>query len=80
MLKKLDTLYGSHVKTPNTVFHLHHPKIIVAEGIDEDGRRAEIRAWDNQQNPRNNDWLAYQYNFANGNPERMRRIMKGEHP
>ena len=80
MVQKLDTLYGPHFKTPNTIFHLWHSKIIVAKGIDAEGRRAEIRAWDNQKQVRNNDWLSYQYNFASGNEERMRRIMRGDHP
>ncbi len=80
MVQKLDTMWGKHFMTPNNVYHLWHPKHVVAQGIDVEGRRAEIRAWDNQKQVRNNDWLSYQYNFANGNPERMRRIMRGDHP
>ena len=80
-LQALNTLWGHYRNSPNTVYHLWHPKIVAAEGIDEDGKRAEIRAWDGQgADIRANDWLSTLYQWADGNPDRMRKIIDGKTP
>ena len=77
LLLKLDALWGPYQNSPNNVYHLWHPKIVAAEGIDEQGRRAEIRAWTGQKTIRSNDWLSAQYNWAEGNAEKMIRVIGG---
>jgi hypothetical protein len=74
-LQKMNTLWGPYQNSPNTIYHIWHPKNIVAAGIDVQGRRAEIRAWDDQDEPRSNDWITWQYEWANGNKARMRRVV-----
>jgi glycosyltransferase involved in cell wall biosynthesis len=75
-LQKMDTLWAHYSNSPNVVYHLWHPKLIVAAGVDLQGKRAELRAWDGQREIRSNDWLTWQYEWANGNAERMRRVIK----
>src|ERR1035437_8821162 len=68
-LLALNILWGPYRNSPNNVYHLWHPKIIAAEGIDAKGKRSEIRAWDGQRVIRANDWLSWQYNMAKDGPE-----------
>ena len=74
-LQKLDALWGHYQNSPNVVYHLWHPKFIAAEGMDKDGRRAEIRSWEGQKTIRSNDWLSWQYEFAKNDPTKMRQVM-----
>ena len=74
-LLALETLWGPYQNSPNHVYHLWHPKIIAAEGIDAHGKRSEIRAWPGQVRIRSNDWLSGPYDMAAGNPEKMRALV-----
>lgn len=66
LLRALDTLYGKHKTTKNSIFHIWHPVF---------GDTHKTRTWAKQENPGNNNALANRYNKATGNPSEMRRLV-----
>ncbi len=66
MLRALDTLYGKHKTTRNSVFHLWHPVYV-------DGK---MKKWKNQTNAGTNNELSNRYNRATRVPEKMRDIVE----
>ena len=66
-MRALDTLYGKHRTFNGPVYHLWHPTI--------PGLWKGTRQWEGQDGPEMNDWLAYRYDQAVGDPERMRKVL-----
>lgn len=66
MLRALDTLYGKHKTTNNSIFHLWHPKI---------GQNFRNRAWKGQDRTQPNQKLAHKYHQATRRPHAMRRLV-----
>jgi glycosyltransferase involved in cell wall biosynthesis len=62
LLRALDTLYGKHKTTRNSVFHLWHPFI---------GDTHQNRMWDKQNAPNPNGDLASRYNAATRDVKKM---------
>jgi hypothetical protein len=72
----LDTLWGKHFNTPNSIFHLWHPRMSVGDWTDPTHQNWEVRIWPGQVKPRVNDRLASRYHQANGNVEKMSRLVR----
>lgn len=65
-LRAMDTLWGKHKTTNNSIFHLWHPKI---------GHNFTNRQWKGQQGPQPNQKLANAYHKATRRPKAMRHLV-----
>lgn len=66
LLRALDTLYGKHKTTKNSIFHLWHPKI---------GNNFIDRVWKGQTRKQANQKLANAYHRATRRPRAMRLLV-----
>jgi glycosyltransferase involved in cell wall biosynthesis len=66
MLRALDTLYGKHKTTKNSIFHLWHPVT---------GHNYRTRSWSGQETNNPNDQLAMKYHRATRHPAAMRLLV-----
>jgi hypothetical protein len=66
LLRALDTLYGKHKTTKNSIFHLWHPKL---------GNNFVDRIWKGQVRKQANQKLANAYHKATRRPRAMRLLV-----
>lgn len=66
LLRALDTLYGKHKTSNNSILHLWHPII---------GDTYKTRMWKGQETPSPNMPLANQYHRATRQPTKMRQLV-----
>lgn len=66
LLRALDTLYGKHKTTNNSILHIWHPFY---------GENHKTRKWAKQEIAGGNTHLANKYNKATGRPSEMRQLV-----
>lgn len=67
LLRALDTLWGRHKTTNNSIYHLWHSFI---------GNDYKTRRWEGQDHGNANQELANAYNRATNHPQKMRDLIK----
>lgn len=71
-MRAMDTLYWPHKTLPTPVFHVWHPILSAAK---PNSPKNKNRLWENQDVNNSNDTLSHRYYWAQGNVERMQKLV-----